>query len=178
MANFNIFEVQLTGFNHTTMKPLTEAELSQFLGVYPPEYQLIKNAAYKEGHLKAELIPFIYPFSKEDPNYITATQIQLFLSQLAYVLLAKSISDPEYTTLSKFISLDAYTDKMFASKLFFANLEQKMRRVIYKKNMPISAEMKINWAKVVKGTGFCEVEFDIGNEACYGEILLSVQLAQ
>lgn len=159
------------------MKPLTEAELSQFLGLYPQEYKLIKNANYKEGHLKAELIPFIYPFTKEDLDYITATQIHLFLSQLTYVLIAKSISDPEYTVLSKLVKMDTYMDKMFAGRLFFANLEQKMKRVIYKKNLPITAEMKINWAKVVKGTGFCEVSFDLGNEACYGKILLSVQLS-
>lgn len=156
------------------MKPITEAEIGQFLGIYPPEYQLIKNASYNQGHLKAELIPFIYPFAKEDPNYITATQIHLFLSQLAYVLIAKSIIDPEYTVLSKIMDLNEYTDKMYGSKLFFTKLEQHMRKVIYKKDTPISAEMKINYVKNIKGTAFCEVEFDLGSQACFGRILLSL----
>jgi hypothetical protein len=176
MANIDIFEMYLTGFNHTTMKPITETEIGQFLGIYPPQYQLIKNASYNQGHLKAELIPFIYPFTNEDMDYVTATQIHLYLSQLTYVLIAKSIIDPNYSVLSKIVKMEMYIDKMFAGRLFFANLEQKMKRVIYKKNLPISAAMKINWAKVVKGTGFCEVEFELGSDACFGKILLSVKL--
>lgn len=156
------------------MKPITEDEISQFLGIYPPEYQLIKNASYNQGQLKAELIPFIYPFSKEDPNYITATQIQLFLSQLAYILIAKSVNDLEFTELSNIIKSDEFENKMYAGKLFFANLEQKMKRVIFKKELPISAIMKICAVKTLNDSRFCEVVFDLGHESCIGKILLSL----
>lgn len=158
------------------MKEISESELGQFLGLYPERYQLVKNAYYENGCLKAELIPFIYPFTSEDLDYITATQIHLFLSQLTYVLIGKSIVDPDFTLLSKIVKYDEYRDKMFAGRLFFANLEQKMKRVIYKKNLPIKAEIQIKSARLVKGTGFCEVEFNIGNKACFGKMLLSMQL--
>jgi hypothetical protein len=158
------------------MKEIEEAELRQYLGLYPTQYQLIKNAYYSQGHLKAELIPFIYPFTIEDLDYITATQIHLYLSQLAYVLMAKSITDPDYSIISKVVKYDTYMDKMFAGRLFFANLNQKMKKVIFKKNKSITAEMKILSAKRVKGAGFCEVEFVLGERACYGNILLSIQL--
>lgn len=160
------------------MQEIKEAELRQYLGLYPTQYQLIKNATYLKGHLKAELIPFIYPFTAEDLDYVTATQIHLYLSQLTYVLIAKSINDPDYAELSKLVKFDSYLDKMFAGRLFFANLNQKMKKVIFKKNLPIAAEMKINWAKLVKGTGFCEVDFVIGNKACFGNILLSMQISK
>lgn len=158
------------------MEEIKDAELQKYLGLYPPQYQLIKNARYSGGALKAELIPFIYPFTNEDLDYITATQIHLYLSQLTYVLIAKSITDTNYTALSKLVKFDLYIDKMFAGRLFFAKLEQKMKRVMYKNNLPISAELKISNARLVKGTAFCEVEFDLGNKSCFGNMLLSMQL--
>lgn len=88
------------------MKEIKEAALRQYLGLYPTQYQLIKNAYYLQDRLKAELIPFIYPFTNEDLDYITATQIHLYLSQLAYVLMAKSITDPDYSVISKVVKYD------------------------------------------------------------------------
>jgi hypothetical protein len=159
----------------TTMKEIPASEIEQYLGLYPPLYQLIKNAYYENGSLKAELIPFIYPFTTEDLDYITATQLHLFLSQLTYVLIGKSITDPEFTLLSKIVTYEDYANKMYAGRLFFAKLEQTMKRVIYKKNMPIVGQMKILNARKFGKTGFCEVEFDIGGGACFGNVLLSVQ---
>ena len=159
----------------TTMKEIPASEIEQYLGLYPPLYQLVKNAYYEHGSLHAELIPFIYPFTIEDLDYITATQIHLFLSQLTYVLIGKSITDPDFTLLSKIVTYDDYANKMHAGRLFFAKLEQTMKRVIYKKNLPIYAKMKILNARRVGKTGFCEVEFDVNDGACFGNILLSQQ---
>jgi hypothetical protein len=160
---------------HHTMKEIPAHEIEYYLALYPERYQLIKNAYYEQGHLKAEVIPFIYPFTTEDLDYITATQIHLFLSQLTYVLIGKSIVDPKFTMLSSIVTFDTYTDKMHAGRLFFAKLEQTMKRVIFKKNAPIMAEMKILNARRVGKTGFCEVKFDMGGGACFGQILLSLQ---
>lgn len=157
------------------MEEIKEAELQKYLTNYQAQYQLIKSARYAEGCLKAELIPFIYPFTNEDSDYVNATQLHLYLSQLTYVLIAKSISDPNFPMLSKLVNLETYMNKMISRRLFFAKLEQTMKKVIYKKNLPISAEMKITGVRVVKGTGFCEAEFNLGNKACFGKLLLSMQ---
>jgi hypothetical protein len=158
------------------MTEVKDAELQKYLGIYHAQYQLVKNVYYEKGAIKAELIPFIYPFTVDDADYVNATQLHLYLSQLAYILIAKAITDTEYTDLSKIIKFDLFMDKMIAGRLFFAKLEQTMKKVIYKKNLPISAEMKIKNVRMVKGTGFCEVEFNIGNSACSGNLLLSMQL--
>lgn len=158
------------------MTEVKDQEVQKYLGIYHPQYQLVKKVFYKDGELKAELIPFIYPFTVDDADYVNATQLHLYLSQLTYILIAKSITDSEFITLSKLIKFDLYMDKMVAGRLFFAKLEQTMKKVIYKKNLPISAEMKITGARVVKSTGFCEVEFNLGNKACFGKLLLSMQL--
>lgn len=160
------------------MEEIKDFELQKYLANYQAQYQLIKNARYSEGCLKAELIPFIYPFTNEDSDYVNATQLHLYLSQLSYVLIAKSIIDPNFTKLSKLVSLDTYLEKMASRRLFFAKLEQTMKKVIYKKNLPISAEMKITEVRGVKDTGFCEVEFNLGNKACYGSMLMSMQFTK
>ncbi len=156
------------------MEEIKEAEVQKYLTNYLPQYQLIKNARYEQGCLKAELIPFIYPFTNDDSDYVNATQLHLYLSQLTYVLVAKCIVDPNFTMFSKLVKIETYMEKMVERRLFFASIEQKMKRVIYKKNLPINAEMKINGVRLVKGTGFCEVEFNLGNKACFGTILLSM----
>lgn len=158
------------------MTEVKDAEVQKYLGIYHNQYQLVKNVSYENGSLKAELIPFIYPFTVDDADYVNATQLHLYLSQLTYILIAKAISDTGYTELSKIIKFDLFMDKMVAGRLFFAKLEQTMKKVIYKKNLPISAEMKITGVRVVKGTGFCEVEFNLANKACYGKLLLSMQI--
>ena len=116
------------------------------------------------------------PVTNEDSDYVNATQLHLYLSQLTYVLIAKSIIDPDFTMLSKLVNLETYMDKMISRRLFFAKHEQTMKKVIYKKNLPISAEMKIVSVRVVKSTGFCEVEFNLGIKACYGKLLLSMKI--
>ena len=60
------------------MEEIKEAELQKYLTNYQAQYQLIKSARYAEGCLKAELIPFIYPFTNEDSDYVNATQLHLF----------------------------------------------------------------------------------------------------
>ena len=104
--------------------------MQKYLTNYLPQYQLIKNARYEQGCLKAEVIPFIYPFTNADSDYINATQLQLYLSQLTYVLVAKSIVDPNFTMFSKLVKIETYMEKMVERRLFFANLEQKMKRVL------------------------------------------------
>ena len=115
------------------MEEIKEAELQKYLTNYQAQYQLIKSARYAEGCLKAELIPFIYPFTNEDSDYVNATQLHLYLSQLTYVLIAKSISDPNFPMLSKLVNFETYMNKMISRRLFFAKLEQTMKKVIYKK---------------------------------------------
>lgn len=157
------------------MEEIKDAEVQKYLGIYHAQYQLVKNVFYEKGAIKAELIPFIYPFTVDDADYVNATQLHLYLSQLTYILIAKAITDTEYTDLSRLIKFDLYMDKMVAGRLFFAKLEQTMKKVIYKKNLPISAEITIISVRIVKGTGFCEVEYNLGNKACFGKMLLTMQ---
>lgn len=155
------------------MTEVKDVEVQKYLGIYHAQYQLVKNVLYEKGAIKAELIPFIYPFTVDDADYVNATQLHLYLSQLTYILIAKAITDNEYTELSKIIKFDLFMDKMVAGRLFFAKLEQTMKKVIYKKNLPIRAEMKIKNVRMVKGTVYCEVEFDMNDGSCRGKLLLS-----
>lgn len=150
--------------------------LARYLGLYPKQYQLVKNVAYQEGSITAELIPFIYPFTTEDLDYVTATQLHLYVSQLAYVLIGLSLEDEAYPVIRKLLPFETYETKMHAGRLFFTKLDQTMRRVIYKRNLPIKASMKVQDIRSVRGTRFCTVQFDLGQQATTGTILLSAQV--
>ncbi|WP_276974266.1 hypothetical protein [Flavobacterium filum] len=155
---------------------IEQSEIENYLGLYEPNYRLIKNATYDAGLLKAELVPFRYVFTTEDLDYITATQIHLYLSQLTYILVAKCLKDKEYDIISKHISFEEFVNKMYAGRLFFVNINQKMKKIIYKNELPIIAELKVHSFRHLNDTGFCEIDFKISDDACIGNLLISMKI--
>jgi hypothetical protein len=155
---------------------IDQKEVESYLGLYEPEYRLIQNATYKNGILNAELIPFRYIFTTEDLDYITATQIHLYLSQLTYILVAKCLKDNDYDIISKHIKFDDFVNKMYAGRLFFVNINQKMKKIIYKNELPIKVELKVHSFRHLNETGFCEIDFKISDDACVGNLLISMKI--
>lgn len=153
------------------MDQLSKHEIEQFLGTYLEEYKLIKDIKYSGGKIEAELIPFIYPFTKEDSGYVNNTQINLYLSQLTYILLAKSIRDKSFMLISNLLSYDEFNSQMHNRQMFYTNINLKMKKVIYKRNMPIRAQVKVLSAKKVAGKIFCEIEFDLNKGSCIGTLM-------
>ena len=153
------------------MEQLTHQEIDRYLGTYLEQYKLIKDIKYFQGEIEAELIPFIYPFTKEDSGYVNNTQINLYLSQLTYILLAKSISDKSFTLISNLISSADFDKRMHERQLFFTNINLKMKKVIYKKNMPIRGRIKISNTRKIAGRIFCDLEFDLHKGSCSGTLM-------
>lgn len=156
------------------MEQLSNHEIERFLGTYLDEYKLIKDIKYSAGEIEAELIPFIYPFTKEDSGYVNNTQINLYLSQLAYVLMAKSATDKNFPMVTKLIEYEEYEKRMHERNIFFGNIVLKMKKVIYKKNMPIRARMKMISVRKISGRIFCDIEFDLAKGSCFGNLLGSI----
>lgn len=158
------------------MVSIDQEEINEYLGLYREEYRLVKNARYFGGKLQAEIIPFRYIFTKEDLDYLTATQLHLYLSQLTYVLVARCIKDKEYDLISKQVSIELFVTKMFAGRLFFAGIKERIKSPIYKKDVPISAELSIRSVHRVKNSVFAKISFEIGSNGSVGELLIGVKL--
>lgn len=150
------------------MKQLTNQEIEQFLGTYREEYKLIKDIRYAQGEIEAELIPFLYPFTKEDSGYVNNTQLNLYLSQLTYILVSISVSDKEFPLISKLITSEAFSKRMHERNLYFTNITLDMKKVIFKKNLPFRAKMKILGIRKLSGRIFFDFEFDLGKGSCKG----------
>jgi hypothetical protein len=157
------------------MKKISQTEIEECLGLYKPEYRLVKNAYYANGLLTADIIPVSYTFTADDLDYLTATQIHLHLSQLTYILIANCLKDPEYKVVSMHITFEDFISKMYAGRLFFVDINQKMKKVIYKNNEPITSELKIIYSRKVNQSIFFEMSFDIAKGSCIGKILTSMK---
>lgn len=156
------------------MEQLSNQEIERFLGTYLDEYKLIKDIKYANGEIEAELIPFIYPFVKQDSGYVNNTQINLYLSQLAYILMSKCAADKDFPMVTKLILYDEYEKRMHERNIFFGNITLKMKKVIYKKNLPIRARMKMVSVRKISGRIFCDIEFDMAKGSCFGNLLGSI----
>lgn len=156
------------------MEKLSNQEIERYLGTYLDEYKLVKDVKYANGEIEAELIPFIYPFVKEDSGYVNNTQINLYISQLAYILMAKCAADKNFPMVTSLIGYDEYEKRMHQRNIFFGNMVIKMKKVIYKKNLPIRASMKMASVRKLSGRVFCEIEFDMGKGSCFGTLLGSI----
>jgi hypothetical protein len=157
------------------MKKISQTEIEKWLELYKSEYRLVKNAYYANGLLTADIIPVNYIFTTDDLNYLTATQIHLYLSQLTYVLIANCLNDSEYKVVSKYLTFEDFISKMYAGQLFFVDINQKMKKVIYKNNEPITSELKIIYSRKVGKSIFFEMSFDIAKGSCIGTILTSMK---
>lgn len=156
------------------MEQVTNTEIERFLGTYMPQYRLIKDVSYSSGMIQAEIIPFIYPFTLEDSGHVNATQINLYLSQLAYILMAKSIADPSYAALTKYINPGEFNKKMHDRNLFFAAINTKLKRVMHKKNFKLQATMQIESIRKISGKIFCDVSFNLGKGSCTGNVIVCI----
>jgi hypothetical protein len=150
------------------MKQLTNEEIEQFLGTYREEYKLVKDIRYAQGEIEAELIPFIYPFTKEDSGYVNNTQLNLYLSQLTYILMSISVMDKEFPLISNLATSKEFNEHMHDRSVFFTNITLRMKKVIYKKNLPFRARMKVIGIRKLSGRIFCDIEFDLGKGSCTG----------
>ena len=159
------------------MDNIEQPEIDKYLGLYHKDFRLIRNASYGTGRLVAELIPFRYTFTIEDLDYVTATQVHLYLSQLTYILIARVLADSQYDGLSRFVTMGDFMDKMYAGRLFFVSVTEKMRKIIYKHETPINAELAIVSNRKLGGSLFSKIEFNIGDKACTGELLIGMELA-
>ena len=90
---------------------VSKVEIDELLCLYPKKERIIKNCKYSNGKLLAELIPKEISYSIAKPDYFTAEQMILAISQMGYLLGGLSIKD------EKFIDIDSCFYNTFLEKI-------------------------------------------------------------
>lgn len=152
---------------------VAEEHLAEFLALYPSEHRYVSEVDYADCQLKARLEHFAYPFTAEDLDYVTATQIPLYLSQLIYVLLGSVIRFGDSPDLPPSLER-TYFEQMRAGRLFFVQVNQKMTGPMWK-NAPLSASLVLNSVRRHRGSLFGFVSFSFNDGACAGELKIAME---
>ena len=160
--------------NHPdTLIPITQDQLAQYLSLYKEDSRYIISAQYFDMQLEAELKPFAYSYTCEDLDYITATQISLYLSQLTYVLIGTVIKNEENVDAPTSL-LPVFLDKMHAGRLFFLEIDQKMQQPIWKAEQ-INAKLKLTDVRKTSTAFFGFLSFAINEHKCTGTMKIGME---
>jgi len=153
---------------------LEKKEIDIYLGLYKNKYRLIGNCNYENGKLFAKLKPYCYTYTIDDLDYLTATQLNLYLSQLTYILIACAIKDPTIEELSENL-YESYMQKMFDGRLFFVEISHKMKEMILKNSSDINAEIQIISIKRIENSIFAKLKYSISDNFSVGELLIGMK---
>ncbi len=156
---------------------LTENEIIDLLSLYHEQFRLIKEPVYENSKLTAFLLPYRYTYTFEDLDYITATQINLYLSQLTYLLIGSAIKDNKFKNIPKNF-YEIFIKNMHKGRLFFVKVNQRMRKMIPKNRELIPAEMIILNYKHIGKTLFSEIKFSIDYKASEGKLLVAMRMEE
>lgn len=118
--------------------------IDELLGLYPIKERIIKNCKYSNGKLIAELIAKDISYSIANPDYYTAEQLILAISQMGYLLCGLSIQDANYIHLENHL-YQHFLSKIINLECYYTELNFKFKKKILKRNVNI-IEMNISKA--------------------------------
>jgi len=123
---------------------VSNIEIDELLGLYPIKERIIKNCKYSNGKLVAELIAKDISYSIANPDYYTAEQLILAISQMGYLLCGLSIQDEKYIHLENHL-YHHFLSKIINLECYYTELNFKFKKKILKRNDNI-IEMNISKA--------------------------------
>lgn len=115
-------------------KELDADYIKETLAIYKPEHIYLRSASFRGSEIIGQFHLQHYPFTKDDHiDYVTASMLMLYLSQLGYVLVRVLLEDP-----SSQFKIDISTDEFFRLRdqgnLMFTRFDQ----ILFKKKLLIS----------------------------------------
>lgn len=116
--------------------------IDELLCLYPQNNRIIKNCKYLKGKLVANLVDKEIAYSIAKPNYFTAEQMVLAVSQMGYLLGGLIIKDDNYCNVdSSFYKL--FLVKISNLECYYTRLNMKFKKKIIKGNDNL-IEMSVN----------------------------------
>lgn len=123
---------------------ISNSLIDELLGLYPIKERIIKNCKYFNGNLTAELIAKDITYSIANPDYYTAEQLILAISQMGYLLCGLSIKDENYIHLESHL-YEYFLAKIISLECYYTELNFKFKKKLLKRNTN-TLEMNISKA--------------------------------
>lgn len=121
---------------------VSKQEIDELLCLYPQNNRIIKNCKYLKGKLVANLVDQDIAYSIAKPNYFTAEQMVLAVSQMGYILGGLIIKDDNYCNVDRsFYNL--FLMKISNLECYYTRLNMKFKKKIIKENDNL-IEMRVN----------------------------------
>lgn len=135
-----------------------------YLCLYPQNELIIEDCRYFDGRLFAKLINKDITYSIARPNYFTAEQIVLAISQMGYLLAGEIIKDQSYTLVDS-LFYEPCLKKIINLNCYFTDLKIQFRKKILKRNDNIieMCACKIKYLPL-KEKLFTELVVNIGSD--------------
>ena len=121
---------------------VSKQEIEELLCLYPQNNRIIKNCKYLKGKLVANLVDQDIAYSSAKPDYFTAEQMVLAVSQMGYLLGGLIIKDDNYCNVDSSF-YDMFLMKISNLECYYTRLNMKFKKKIIKGNDNL-IEMSIN----------------------------------
>lgn len=145
--------------------------MDELLNIYPQTERVIKNCKYSHGKLTAELISKAANYIIVEPDYYTASQLVLAVSQMGYIIGGLLIKDASFNQIdSNFYTI--FLSKIEKLECYYTKFNMAFRKKIIKTNDNL-IEMNVVEAKYypIKKQFFVELVIRVG-ESFYAETQL------
>lgn len=143
----------------------------ELLNIYPQTERVIKNCKYSNGKLIAELINKTASYITVEPDYYTASQLVLAISQMGYIIGGLLIKDESFSQIDSNFYI-VFLSKIEKLECYYTKFNMAFRNKIIKTNDNI-IEMNVEEAKYYpkKQQYFVELAIRVG-ESFFAETQL------
>lgn len=145
---------------------IDQKKINDILSVYKLAHIYLKSAEIHGNEIKGIFRKSEYPYAKENPTYINAVRVILYLSQLTYVFSALLIEKRVYN-ITKDIDLNRFKKARNQMQMYFTDINIKFRKKVDNSDkVPIT--IKFLSGRRAKEKIFFKLGFDV-NDSIFGE---------
>jgi len=153
-----------------TVEPITIAEedvsiqyIKETLSIYKSEYIYLDSAIWNNSELIGWFKLEHYPFTKEEHiDYVTASMLMLYLSQLGYIYTRK-LCEKNLLPFNIRITTQEFFHLRDAGNIVFVEFDKiKFRKRIAISESPLQIKMRLTHVRIVRGSPIGNLSFEVG----------------
>lgn len=161
----------------TTHKIIDSDYIKKTLDIYKPEHIYLKSAVFMGTEIIGLFDLQHYPFTKDKHiDYVTASMLMLYLSQLGYVLV-RLLSEDQSSPYNLKISTDEFFHLRDQGNLMFTRFDQvKFRRKISISESPLKIKVAIKSVVQRRAVIIGDIAFSVGPDFFSGNARVVIVL--
>ncbi|MFC2082328.1 hypothetical protein ACFLQT_01210 [Bacteroidota bacterium] len=163
------------GYDFNLRAKLTDDFIQETLNIYKPDYIFLKEAYWESNELIGRFQLRHNQYTKEEfIDYITASTLILYLSQLSYVLgRLITVENPSRSDLK--ITIDKYIEIRDKGNFLITNLSGlKFNKKIFLNMNELSIKLKCNRIHKINGNYLGEFEFVVEDGCANGRLNIAM----